>query len=553
MRRLLRLAILAGVVGVTLSAAASASAASTINWGPCSEPDLQAAGAQCGYLSVPLNYSEPHGQQIQLAVSRIQHTSSPGDYQGVILTNPGGPGGSGLDLNTFLVPVLKSEGFNAAADDYDWIGFDPRGVGSSLPAISCDPNYFSPDRPNYIPRTRKLLGTWLSRSRGYAQDCGSRGPLQSALLRNMTTRDSAMDMDSIRKALGQKQITYYGFSYGTYLGQVYSTMFPSHVRRLIMDSNVDPRAVWYQSNLNQDVAFNRNENIWFAWLARYNDVYHLGSTEHAVQHLFYSTERSLIKNPAGGEIGPDEWVDIFLYPAYYEQTWTQWAQAFSDWINHHDAAAANELIGLYQEVDAPGDDNEFAVYLGVECTDAHWPLNWNVWSVDNWAIYRVAPLETWGNAWFNAPCIYWPAPPSQPVKINGNAVKSALLIDETLDGATPFEGSLYVRKLFPHSVLLAEPGGTSHADSLSGDLCVDGTIAGYLATGALPPRIPSAPWDKTCAPLPKPVPPSSSSSSTSSGSGSGGSARANSARRAAAKLPAPSQEFRLGTPAVELR
>ena len=99
----------------------------------------------------------------------------------------------------------------------------------------------------------------------------------------MTTIDAARDMDSIRAALGQKQINYYGFSYGTYLGQVYSTLFPSHVRRLVMDSNVDPRDVWYKANLNQDVAFNRNIKIWFAWLAKYHNVYHLGSTEKAVR------------------------------------------------------------------------------------------------------------------------------------------------------------------------------------------------------------------------------------------------------------------------------
>jgi hypothetical protein len=89
---------------------------------------------------------------------------------------------------------------------------------------------------------------------------------------------------------------------------------------------------------------------------------------------------------------------------------------------------------------------------------------------------------------------------------SGNAIRSALLIDETLDAATPFPGSLEVRMLFPHSVLLAEPGGTTHADSLNGNLCVDGTIASYLETGKLPPRKPGAEWDLTCRPLPVPNP-----------------------------------------------
>jgi hypothetical protein len=97
------------------------------------------------------------------------------------------------------------------------------------------------------------------------------------------------------------------------------------------------------------------------------------------------------------------------------------------------------------------------------------------------------------------------------VHVNGNGVSSALLIDETLDAATPFPGSLEVRKLFPRASLIAEPGGTSHADSLFGDTCVDGSIADYLTTGALPARRPFALWDKTCAPLPQPDPTASAS------------------------------------------
>jgi TAP-like protein len=170
-----------------------------------------------------------------------------------------------------------------------------------------------------------------------------------------------------------------------------------------------------------------------------------------------------------------------------------------------------------------------------QCDDG--TKDWDQWSTDNWRIYHRAPFETWGNAWFNAPCIYWPAPASKPVKINGKGISSALLIDETLDAATPFEGSLEVRKLFPNSVLLAEPGGTTHADSLSGDLCVDGTIANYLETGALPARNNSARWDKTCAPLPQPVPPTSSAAP----------------QVAPQALATRKPSIRLGPPAVELR
>lgn len=484
-------------------------AARSIDWGPCSDPYLQAAGAQCGYVSVPLSYSDPTGPQIQIAVSRIEHTSSAKDYQGVIITNPGGPGGSGLDLNTFLIPVLQQEGFTAAADDYDWIGFDPRGVGSSIPTISCEPNYFGPDRPNYVPRTPSLLNTWETLSEGYASACASQSAEQTALLQNMTTVDNAKDLNSIREALGVRQITYYGFSWGTDLGQTYATLFPRTLRRLILDSNVNmTRPGFDDFNLDQDGPFNTNEDKWFAWLAKYNDVYNLGTTESAVEHLFYTTEELLENNPAGGVVGPDEWVDAFEDAAYYQETWVELGQVFSDYVNDDNT---QELVNLYEATDGPGNDNEFAVYLSVLCTDSAWPTNWSTWTSTSWAEFRIAPYETWGNTWFNAPCQSWPAKGGPLFTVNGDGVSSALLIDETDDAATPFAGSLVTRQLFPHSVLLAEPGGTSHADSLSGDLCVDGTIANYLQNGELPARKPDAEWDKTCPPLPVPVPPSSQS------------------------------------------
>ncbi len=131
---------------------------------------------------------------------------------------------------------------------------------------------------------------------------------------------------------------------------------------------------------------------------------------------------------------------------------------------------------------------------------------WSTWSRNNWATFAKAPFETWANAWYNAPCLYWPAPAHTPVKVDGSKVASALLIDETLDAATPYEGSLEVRRLYPHSSLIALPGGTSHANSLYGDACEDDQIAAYLATGTLPPRRPGDGADTTCAPLPQPVP-----------------------------------------------
>ena len=123
---------------------------------------------------------------------------------------------------------------------------------------------------------------------------------------------------------------------------------------------------------------------------------------------------------------------------------------------------------------------------------------------DNNRYYKKYPFLTWSNAWYNAPCLYWQGRAHKPVHINGTKTKSVLLIDETLDAATPFEGSLEVRRLYPNASLIAESGGATHADSLFGDACVDDQIASYLKTGKRPARKHWNGPDALCRPLPDP-------------------------------------------------
>ncbi|MDG4799964.1 alpha/beta hydrolase [Micromonospora sp. WMMD980] len=468
-----------------------------IAWGECASPGLQRRGGQCGFVEVPLDYARPRGKKIKLAVSRISHKTPEAQYQGVMLVNPGGPGGSGLTLS-----VLGEYVPNGAGDAYDWIGFDPRGVGSSQPALACDGDYFSYNRPFYVPATPNLERTWLQRSKGYAEACAKAG---GDLLGHLKTTDTVRDMESIRKALGRNQINYYGFSYGTYLGQVYATLFPQRVRRMVLDGNVDPRKVWYQANLDQDVAFDRNIKIYFDWIARNDAVYHLGTSGRAVERLFYAQQLKLLKNPAGGIIGPDEWTDIFLQAGYYVFGWEEVAQAFAGWVRDGDWHTLKELYDA-SNAQGPGADNGFAVYLGVQCTDVQWPKSWNRWRADNWRTFAKAPFETWGNAWFNAPCIWWDGQVGKPVTVDGSKVGGVLLINETLDAATPYPGALEVRSRFPGAVLVEGVGGTTHSGSLSGVACVDDTIATYLASGELPRRLGGRRSDVQCDPLPQPDP-----------------------------------------------
>ena len=462
-----------------------------VAWGTCASAGLQARGALCGMLTVPLDYAKPGGTKIKLAVSRIKHTSAAADYQGVMLTNPGGPGGSGLTLS-----VLGEFVPGGVGGKYDWIGFDPRGVGSSQPALTCDTEFFGYNRPYYVPVTKSLEKTWLAKTKAYAKACDRAG---GALLDHVKTTDTVADMESIRKALGAEQINFYGFSYGTYLGQVYSTLHPDKVRRMVLDGNVDPRRVWYDANLDQDVAFDKNMDRYFTWVAKYDSVYHLGTTGKAVKAKYYATQQKLRKKPAGGLIGPDEWNDIFVSAGYYVFGWQDVAEAFAAWVNKGDSTL---LEAQYAAPGEPGADNNYAMYLATQCTDVKWPQSWSKWKRDNWRTYAKAPFITWNNA----PCLFWGAKAGKPVTVNGKKAPAILLIGETHDAATPYSGSLEVRKRFPRSVLIEGVGGTTHSGSLNGVACTDDAIAAYLDTGALPKRVAGNRSDKQCEPVPAPDP-----------------------------------------------
>ncbi len=272
---------------------------------------------------------------------------------------------------------------------------------------------------------------------------------------------------------------------------------------MVLDGNVDPRGVWYDANLAQDVAFDENIGAYFAWVAKYDSVYHLGTTGRAVQKKYYATLEKLRKAPAGGVIGPDEWTDVFTSAAYYIFEWTDIAAAFAAYVNDGDHAPVKALYdGGYPQ--GPGTDDGFAMYLATQCTDVQWPKNWSKWQRDSWRTYARHPFLTWSNTWLNAPCLSWKGDVGKPVNVNGKKAPPILLISETHDAATPYSGSLEVRKRFPESVLLEGAGGTTHSGSLNGIACTDNVIAAYLSDGTLPARVRGDRSDRQCEPLPQP-------------------------------------------------
>ncbi len=467
-----------------------------LHWHACSGQLAQDGVPDCTMLSVPLNYADPSGRHISLALDMIPATAPRSRQQGIMLVNPGGPGGSGLSLAPAVAQGLSP---NVAAD-YDIVGFDPRGVGSSVPALSCDPGFFSGVRPNYIPANAAAEQVLINRAKMYAGDCEQKF---GWLLPYMTTQDVARDMDSIRAAFDVSKINYYAFSYGTYIGQVYATLFPSRVRRMVLDSTVDPTGVWYADNISQDYAFQGRFEAFFAWVAQYDATYHLGSTAAQVQASWYKARNQLLAHPVNGMIGADDFDDTFLQGGYLDELWPGLAQALSAYLN------SGQTAGLITQYEGNGvqSENEFAVYNAVQCSDVNWPRSWAYWTSDTEMVDKKAPFQAWDNAWFNAACAFWPVKgPAKPLQIKGAGLPGILMLQGTLDPATPYAGAQDAHKLLPSAQMVVVEGGGNHGQSLEQppNTCVQGYLNAYLATGALP----GAPGlvNATCPAVPDPTP-----------------------------------------------
>ena len=266
----------AAVVGVPAASAAptttpgatyqeATAVAAPISWGRCKDGFLRKAGARCGMLTVPLDHADPTGPTIQLAVSRVKHRG-PKD-RGVMFTNPGGPGGSGTSL-----AVLGQFVPGKVGRTYDWVGLDPRGIGRSRPALTCDRRY-NKIGTRFSPPSRdtqaELLDEWVSRSaaRNAARNCRDRLRRPPAAAHEDES-DIVADFESLRESLHAEQVSFYGFSYGTYIAQVYATLHPERLDRLVLDGAVDPRDVWYAANAAQNVAFEKALSVFFRWAAR---------------------------------------------------------------------------------------------------------------------------------------------------------------------------------------------------------------------------------------------------------------------------------------------
>ncbi|MFD1048031.1 alpha/beta hydrolase, partial [Kibdelosporangium lantanae] len=437
---------------------------------PCTDQTLAAGGAECGTLAVPLDPASPTGNTITLAVSRVRHKTA--TAKGTVLSVPDPFTGSGYQQSLLGARVPQG-------DSFDWIGIARRGLAPSVPAITCAPSPETPGRPNFVP-TPITQPYWTNRIQKTANDCAN-----DPLLDHMKATDVAADLERVRTAVGASTVSLYGQAYGTYIGQVYQTLYPTRVTRAVYDGSVDPRRIWYNANnFDQDVLLEDNEHRWFDYLAAQDSTYHLGNTRAAVQAVFDQQVRDLTVQPVN-DFGPADFIDVYSFSSYSEQTWPILAPALSALVNNNDISMT---LGLHSAFYAGDSGNKYGALLAELCTDTPWPTDWNKWTADTWATHVKAPNSTWGNTWFNGPCAYWKHRPSVPVQPGG--LGSALIVNGTLDAVMPFEGSLEVRSRFPNSALVSVAGGISFQSTFAGNTCVDGVIADYLVNGAKPARKP---------------------------------------------------------------
>ncbi|WP_198676705.1 alpha/beta hydrolase [Streptomyces atratus] len=479
--------------------AAARAAKSGVDWKDCPADWGMPEQIECGWVTVPLDYTRPDGKQIKLAVDRHVSTGTPEERQGALLYNPGGPGGSGM---AFPKRAISSRIWANAAKAYDFVGFDPRGVGHSAPISCIDPQEFvKAPKADPVPDSEADKRAQRKLAAEYADGCAERS---GDMLPHMTTPNTARDLDVIRAALGEKQLNFLGVSYGTYLGAVYATLFPTHVRRMVVDSVVNPAKdnIWYQANLNQDIAFQGRWDDWKAWVAENDSTYHIGDTPEKVEQAWLKLRAAAKKNPIGGVVGPAELIGFFQRAPYYDSAWAPVAQTWSDYLGGNtqalvDAAGPNmsDIAGNISS------ENGNAVYTAVECADAKWPTSWQKWDRDNTRLHKDYPFMTWANAWMNLPCATWSAKQQTPLDVKtGKGLPPVLIVQSTRDAATPYEGAVELHKRLKGSRLITERDAGSHGVTGLVNPCINERVDTYLLTGRTDRS------DVTCAPHATPKP-----------------------------------------------
>ncbi|MFC5655165.1 alpha/beta hydrolase [Streptomyces nogalater] len=428
---------------------------------------------ECGWLDVPLDWENPGGRRIRVAVSRVPAAGTPGERRGVLLVNPGGPGGPGLSYAVTKRAKLPGSVRRA----YDVIGFDPRGTGQSAPA-DCGPmgGLFDSPAPDPVPAGPAAERAYLDSLRRMADDCAAGA---GDALPWLSTAQTARDMDALRAALGEERIAFLGVSYGSYLGAAYAALFPRRAGRMVLDSVVGPWS-WYDFDVRQSRALLRGREVFFAWAARHHGRFGLGGRADEVRQAYERVRDGLAAHPVDG-FGPAEF-DRAVYRALGRtERWTGLADGIRGYVRDGGVGALRPGTPFG---DAASRTYESANRV-VKCADGPGPSPARVLA-DLRRIRRIDPRPVLTGMEASV-CSFWHHRPERRTRLGGPDVPPVLLVASEHDPVTPVEGARQLAHRLPGSRLVTLHDDYSHGMFASrGNPCVDGTVAAYLVDGTVP-------------------------------------------------------------------
>ncbi|ALJ19491.1 alpha/beta hydrolase [Microbacterium sp. No. 7] len=456
--------------------------AQTLDWSECSGADDGAY--DCTEVTAPLDWADPDAGEIRLAV--IRRAADGGDAIGSLLTNPGGPGASGYDFIADTVSYAVGEDLRRV---YDVIGFDPRGVGRST-AVTCfdaqgmDAFLFD------IPAAPRGSGEWTAelteRNERFVAACeaGSDG-----ILPHVTTDNAARDMDLLRAVLGDEELHYLGYSYGTFLGAVYAKLFPERVGRLVLDGAIDPSIPGIAVGETQAVGFEAALRSYMAHCLEGRDCPFRGSVDDAMSDLgtlFASVDRSPLTASDGRELGADTLLTAIVASLYTEDNWTYLTMLLDDALSG-DARMAFLLADFYYGRSPSGgyDDNSTEAFTAYNCMDYPAETDDTALAASKARIAQEAP--TIAPYWEGVDtCEAWPYPATgvrETIAAEGAA--PILVVGTTGDPATPYEWAVALADQLSSGVLVTREG-EGHTGYGQGNRCVDEAVETYLVDGTVP-------------------------------------------------------------------
>ena len=455
----------------------------TIDWTGCGDQ------TDCGEVTVPLDWADPSGDTITVALSRHHASGTP---LGSLLLNPGGPGGSGFDYVRDYAPYLVTP---EVLDSFDLIGFDPRGVNHSTPVVC----YTDPADQDEL-----LYGTyddpygsegWLEelteREADWAAACAENtGPL----LGHIDAGSVARDMDVIRAVLGDSKMNYLGYSYGTYLGTMYAELFPEKVGRMVLDGAVDPTVSDLDALATQMAGFDSALRAYMEWCLD-DECPFVGSVDAALadarelmegvdrRHLVASDGRELDSATVGTAVAQD---------LYSDQLWPSLTGVFTG-LQTGDADPAFTEADSYngREADGSYPDNGSDIYFTVTClegdlgTDGVDPIE-GVEEIADAAPLVGSILAYDDYAVLDAACSQWPVPfVTPPKKFDAKGAAPIIVIGTSNDPATPYANAVSLSKQLESGVLISYEG-EGHTIYAQGVSCVDDAVDDYLIRGKVP-------------------------------------------------------------------